>query len=55
MLEGARRVGKTTIAEEFARNEYDSYILIDFSNIKRQDYSEGKEVCQYGKFRQQDN
>lgn len=32
LLEGARRVGKTTIAEEFARNEYDSYILIDFSN-----------------------
>ncbi len=32
LLEGARRVGKTTIAEEFARNEYESYILIDFSN-----------------------
>ena len=31
LLEGARRVGKTTIAEEFARNEYESYILIDFS------------------------
>lgn len=31
LLEGARRVGKTTIAEEFAKNEYDSYILIDFS------------------------
>lgn len=31
LLEGARRVGKTTIAEEFARNEYETYILIDFS------------------------
>lgn len=31
LLEGARRVGKTTIAEEFARNEYESYILMDFS------------------------
>lgn len=31
LLEGARRVGKTTIAREFAKNEYDSYILIDFS------------------------
>lgn len=31
LLEGARRVGKTTVAEEFARNEYESYILIDFS------------------------
>ena len=31
MLEGARRVGKSTIAECFAKNEYQSYILIDFS------------------------
>lgn len=36
LLEGARRVGKTTIAEEFARNEYDSYILIDFSNTSKE-------------------
>lgn len=31
LLEGARRIGKSTIAEEFARREYESYILIDFS------------------------
>lgn len=31
LIEGARRVGKSTIVEEFARNEYDSYLLIDFS------------------------
>lgn len=31
MIKGARRIGKSTIAEEFARNEYDSYIIIDFS------------------------
>ena len=31
LLEGARRVGKSTIALEFAKNEYKSYILIDFS------------------------
>ena len=31
LIQGARRVGKSTIAEEFARKEYDSYILIDFS------------------------
>ena len=31
LLEGARRVGKSTIAESFAQNEYKSYILIDFS------------------------
>ena len=31
LLEGARRVGKSTIAETFAKNEYRSYLLIDFS------------------------
>ena len=31
LIEGARRVGKSTVAEEFGRNEYESYILIDFS------------------------
>ena len=31
LLEGARRVGKSTIAEQFAINQYKSYILIDFS------------------------
>lgn len=31
LIQGARRVGKSTLAESFARNEYDSYILIDFA------------------------
>lgn len=31
LIKGARRVGKSTIAEEFAKNEYKSYILIDFT------------------------
>lgn len=31
LIKGARRIGKSTIAEEFAKNEYDSYILIDFT------------------------
>lgn len=31
LIEGARRIGKSTIAEEFAKNEYDDYILIDFN------------------------
>ncbi|KAB5607422.1 ATP-binding protein [Bifidobacterium jacchi] len=30
MIEGARRVGKSTIAEEFAKREYRSYVLIDW-------------------------
>ena len=35
LIEGARRVGKSTIAEEFGRNEYESYILIDFSTASK--------------------
>ena len=31
LIEGARRVGKSTLVEEFAKNEYESYLLIDFS------------------------
>ncbi|MBO7598330.1 MAG: ATP-binding protein [Bacteroidales bacterium] len=30
LIEGARRVGKSTLVEQFAKNEYESYILIDF-------------------------
>lgn len=33
LLEGARRVGKSTIAEQFAKKEYDSYLLIDFAKV----------------------
>ena len=35
LLEGARRVGKSTIAEEFAKQEYRSYIKVDFANVKK--------------------
>lgn len=35
LIEGARRVGKSTIVQEFARNEYDSYLLIDFSSASQ--------------------
>lgn len=31
LIQGARRIGKSTLAEEFARKEYESYILIDFA------------------------
>ena len=31
LVEGARRVGKSTLVETFARKEYESYILIDFN------------------------
>ena len=35
LIEGARRVGKSTIVEEFAKNEYKSYILIDFNRASK--------------------
>ena len=31
LTEGARRMGKSTICEEFGKNEYESYLLIDFA------------------------
>ncbi len=36
LIQGARRVGKSTIAEEFARNEYETYILIDFAECSQE-------------------
>lgn len=35
LLEGARRIGKSTIVEEFAKKEYSSYILIDFNEASQ--------------------
>ena len=35
MIDGARRVGKSFIAEEFAKAEYKSHILIDFGNAPK--------------------
>ena len=35
LVEGARRIGKSTVVENFAKNEYESYILIDFSTASR--------------------
>ncbi len=36
LIEGARRIGKSTVVEVFAKNEYKSYILIDFSRVSRE-------------------
>lgn len=35
LIEGARRVGKSTVVEEFGRNQYQSYILVDFARLPR--------------------
>ncbi|MCD7957073.1 MAG: AAA family ATPase [Lachnospiraceae bacterium] len=32
MLEGARRIGKSTIVEEFAKTQYEDYLILDFAN-----------------------
>ena len=37
LIEGARRIGKSTIVEEFAKNEYDDYMILDFAK-------EGKDI-----------
>lgn len=36
LLDGARRVGKSYIAEEFGKNEYKSYLLIDFAHLQHE-------------------
>jgi len=36
MVEGARRIGKSYIVEEFARNEYDDYLLINFRSAPKE-------------------
>lgn len=36
LVQGARRIGKSTIAEEFAKHEYKSYIMIDFSKVSKE-------------------
>ena len=35
LIEGARRVGKSTIVETFAKTEYKSYIFIDFNRVSK--------------------
>lgn len=35
LVEGARRIGKSTVVEAFGKNEYESYILIDFSTASK--------------------
>ena len=35
LIEGARRIGKSTVAEEIGKNEYKSYVLIDFNKASK--------------------
>ena len=36
LIKGARRVGKSTLAEEFAKREYESYLMIDFTEAAQE-------------------
>ncbi len=36
LLDGARRVGKSYIAEQFGKNEYKSYLMIDFAHLPQE-------------------
>lgn len=44
LIQGARRIGKSTLVEEFARNEYKSYILIDFAFATKQVHDLFKDI-----------
>lgn len=49
LIEGARRVGKSTVVEEFVKNEYKSYIMIDFSDTKKSFNKDVKAVFEKAK------
>ena len=36
LIKGVRRVGKSTLAKQFAQNEYDSFIVIDFAKCSKE-------------------
>ncbi len=50
LIQGPRRVGKSTVAEAFARNEYRSCIIIDFANITPQMEDVFKDIADLNRF-----
>ena len=44
LIQGARRIGKSTLVKEFARNEYKSYLLIDFSSCTQEVHDLFKDI-----------
>lgn len=50
LIKGARRVGKSTIAEEFAKNEYKSYIVVDFANALQSVWEAIKNIADLNDF-----
>ena len=51
LIEGARRVGKSTLVHQFAKNEYKSFALFDFSKASKEemDLFEDMSDIKYGK------
>ena len=50
LIRGARRVGKSTIAEEFAKNEYSSYIKIDFAEATEEVWAAVENISNRDRF-----
>jgi predicted AAA+ superfamily ATPase len=50
LIKGARRVGKSTVAEEFAKNEYDSYVVINFDNARQEVWDAVKNIADIDDF-----
>lgn len=50
LIKGARRVGKSTLAEEFARREYTSYIVVDFVNAPQGVWDAVKDISNLDNF-----
>ena len=50
LIEGARRIGKSTIAELFAQNEYEDYLLLDFSEEDEDILENFKNIGKLDKF-----
>jgi predicted AAA+ superfamily ATPase len=44
MIEGARRVGKSFLCQQFAKNEYKSHIVIDFGNASNNSLLYGQPI-----------
>ena len=50
LIKGARRVGKSTIAEEFAKREYESYIVVDFANAQNSVWNAVENIADLDEF-----
>lgn len=50
LVKGARRVGKSTIAEQFARNEYESHIIVDFADAPDEVWEAVKHISNRDEF-----